>query len=372
MGKNVFYIGHFVEKELENDFKASVAGRLKMQYVKETIEKAGFDTQIISLCAKIKKVNTRKYPTHYFWSIPSNNRYIAYLNTKIIALQFIIYLLFRIPKSANIVLYHSYLYTHILKKISKIKQFHTIIEVEEVYGYSASGHRSYLSKELDDLKGFDYAILVNDHLPIELDFLSKQYVVSYGVHILYKPKKPKFNDGKIHAVYAGTLSQSKRGARAAVESAAYLPDSFQVDIFGYDDSGSVKELRRVIDEVNHQSQCEKVRYMGYKSGEELFDELARYDIGLSTNIIEPDFVNNTFPSKTITYMSLGLSVVSGYAEAFDGIELTKKWSFFHEHEPKAIADAICAYSPCTIEENQALLTRIDQNLIDFLKATFHE
>ena len=167
MGKKVFYIGHFVDKDLENDIKASVSGKLKMQYVKETLEKAGFDPQIVSLCVKTKKLNTRKYPTHYFWTIPSGNRYIAYLNSKLVALQFILYLLFRIPKNANVVLYHSYLYTHIFNKISKIKNFNAVIEVEEVYGYSASGHRGYLSKELNDLKKFNKAILVNDYLPKE-------------------------------------------------------------------------------------------------------------------------------------------------------------------------------------------------------------
>lgn len=49
----------------------------------------------------------------------------------------------------------------------------------------------------------------------------KPYALEYGVYKCSKSLSERFDDGKIHIVYAGTFDPSK-GGKAAVEAAAYL------------------------------------------------------------------------------------------------------------------------------------------------------
>lgn len=367
--KKVYYIGYFVEDEYTDSFFSVLSGKLKMKYIYEKLVGCGFDAQIISLCHKEKPIKTKSNrKVKYYFSIPIKNKYAKFINIQLIKFQLLFTYLFKIRRNDVIVLYHSFVFTRFFSFLKRLKKIPIVIEIEEIYGYSAHGHLPHLNKELSYVKSYDKAILVNDYIPRELGYDDKSYVVSYGV-CSFDSKKPsvRFNDGKIHAIYAGTLQENKAGALSAARAAEYLPDNYSVDIFGYGSEEQVERLIKVVDEVNARSGCEKVRYMGGKNIKELELIFGMYDIGLSTNIIDPDFANNTFPSKIITYMSHGLSIVSGYAEAFDGIELSKKWSFFYEHTPKAIAEAIVNYKPCTQEENQQILRSVDDKLILWLK-----
>ena len=365
----VYYIGYYIEEKYSKILYSNVPGRLKMQYVNDRLTQVGYDVEIISLNhrenkGKVKSTDKIKY----YFSLPFKNKYVKRINMFLMQIQLLFTFLFRIKKEDVIVLYHSYTFTHFFNKLRKIKKVPIIIEVEEVYGFSATGHRPYLDAELQDIKLYDKAIFVNDYIPVELDFLNKSYVVSYGVVNLVPPlQKERFKDGKIHAMYAGTIEQRKLGAYSAVKAAEFLPDDYQVDVYGFGSKDSLNKLSELISDINTKAGWEKVRYMGYRSSNELSEIMTMYDIGLSTNVMEPDFANNTFPSKIITYMSHGLSIVSGYAKAFDGIELSEKWSFFYEYTPEAIAEAIKNYKPCTIQDNLKVLEKIDNNLITWLK-----
>ena len=367
--KKVYYIGYYVEDEYDDSFFSVLSGKLKVKYVYDKLNECGYDTKIISLCHKEKKVKIKKNNNiKYFYSIPKKNRLFKIVNINLVKLQLMLWYLFKTGKNDTIVLYHSYIFTRFFDFLRKLKKIPMILEVEEVYGFSASGRLPYLEKELSYIKSYDKAILVNDYLPKELDFLEKSYAVSYGVCNFAAPSSAAgFNDGKIHALYAGTLQPNKAGALSAVKAAEFLPDNFVVDVFGYGHEECIKQLTEEVDRINNQAGTEKVRYMGFKESNALQEIMGMYDIGLSTNIIDPDFANNTFPSKIITYMSHGLSIVSGYAEAFDGIELSENWSFFYEYTPEAIAEAIINYKPCTKEENLKILKKIDNNLGEWLK-----
>lgn len=365
----IYYIGYYVEDKYENFFYSNIPGRLKMKYIYDRLIDCGYEVRLISLCHKEKPVRVVSNESiKYFISIPCKNKYIKALNLQLIKLQLFLAALFLMKSGSTIILYHSFIFTHFFNSIRRLKKFNIIIEVEEIYGFSATGHKVYLKKELEDIRSYDKAIFVNDFIPKELDFLRKSYVVSYGVCNIASPIiVDPYNDEKIHVIYAGTIEQKKLGAYSAVRAAAFLPEKYQVDIFGFGNYEALNRLIQIIHNVNEHCGYEKVRYMGYRKSTELSKIMTRYDIGLSTNVMEKDFANNTFPSKIITYMSHGLSIVSGYAEAFDGIELSKKWSFFYEYSPQAIADAICRFSKCTLEENYAVLKEIDDNLTFWLK-----
>ncbi len=367
--KKVYYIGGYTEDAYADAFFHSVPGKLKLKYVYDKIVQNGQDAKIISLCHKEKRIKAKSTDKiKYFFSIPKRNKYIKILNLWLIRLQLLFTYLFQIKKEDTVVLYHSYTYTHFFCFLRKLKKVPAILQVEEVYGFSATGHLPYLEKEIRDIRSFDRAIFVNDYIPKELGFQDKSYVVSYGVCNLTPPETDlEFRDGKIHALYAGTIEEKKLGGFSAARAAEFLPDDFRVDIYGFGTEDSLDKLRGIIAEVNGKAGFEKVRYLGYVTDARLSVKMGAYDIGLSTNIIEPDFANNTFPSKTINYMSHGLSIVSGYAEVFDGIPLTKHWSFFREFTPRAIAKAIMDYKPCTLEDNLNTLRTIDRQLSCWLK-----
>lgn len=367
--KKVYYIGYYVEDEYAGDFFSVLSGKLKMEYVYDKLIECGFNAKIISLCHKERKRKIKKRKDiRYFFSIPRKNKLLKIVNINLIKLQLMFWYLFKAKKQDVIVLYHSYVFTRFFNFLRKLKKIPMIIEVEEVYGFSSKGRLPYLEKEISYIKSYDKAILVNDYLPKELAFSNKSYVVSHGVcNFTARSAPSRFNDGKVHALYAGTLQPNKGGAQSAVKAAEFLPNNFVVDIFGHGHEECIKQITDEIDRINTQAGTQKVRYLGFKESKDLQEIMGMYDIGLSTNIIDPDFANNTFPSKIITYMSHGLSIVSGYAEAFDGIELSKKWSFFYEYTPEAIAEAIINYKPCTKEDNLRVLKKIDTNLSEWLK-----
>lgn len=367
--KKVYYVGYYVEDEYADSFFSVLSSKLKMKYVYDKLKECGYETRIISLCHKEKEVRIQKSSVvHYFYSIPKKSGVFRMINMILIKLQLMFWYLFKTRKDDNIILYHSYTFTRFFAFLRKLKKIPMVLEVEEVYGFSSKGRLPYLEKEISYIKSYDKAILVNDYLPKELDFLDKSYVVSQGVCVLEPhPIAKRFDDDKIHALYAGTLQPNKGGALSAVKAAEFLPDNFVVDIFGHGHKECIKQLKEEIDRINTKAGMQKVRYMGFKENKALQEIMGMYDIGLSTNIIDPDFANNTFPSKIITYMSHGLSIVSGYAEAFGGIELSEKWSFFYEYTPQAIAEAIINYKPCTKEESLKVLKKIDTKLVEWLK-----
>ena len=80
-----------------------------------------------------------------------------------------------------------------------------------------------------------------------------------------------------------------------------------------------------------------------------------------------NFANNSFPSKVITYMCHDLSVVLGYAKAFYDVPIAKGWSFYMEHDPQKIAEAITKTQIAPKGQYIELVKEMDQELIDFIK-----
>ena len=111
-------------------------------------------------------------------------------------------------------------------------------------------------------------------------------------------------------------------------------------ILGFGNKESIALMQDKIKENNAiESRC-PIYYEGYKTGAELDDFLFKCHIGISTNVMRPNFANNSFPSKVITYMCHDLTVVLGYADAFKDAPFVDGWNFYYDHSPEAIASAI--------------------------------
>jgi len=183
----------------------------------------------------------------------------------------------------------------------------------------------------------------------------------------YEKTDRGFDTEHIHVLYAGTIDQKKIGASSAVKSAAFLSDRYVLHVAGFGKEEAQKQLAELIEENNrHEGRC-RIIYHGMLKGRELESLFDSCDIGISTNVMRPNFANNTFPSKIMTYMTHGLKVVSGYADAFRDAPISRDWSFFYSHDPMEIAAAIERAAESGTPDYRALLREVDARLVDFLR-----
>ena len=365
-----YYIGFCSPDGAEKEYECAVPTDLKIKYV---ASKFRSDLKLISLSPKKKIGGGKKYRTEYgtlktLFSFGTGNRIAKKLNVLLRKIYLFFLFRFVIRPGDNVILYHSYSYTRFIGKRCAIKKKHIVLEVEEVYGYNAVEDKPYLPDEIRSIKRFDKFILVNDYIAPELGIPEENRVVSYGVvDPDYQKKERQFDRDHVHVLYAGTIDLKKVGASSAVKSAEFLPDRFVLHVAGFGKEEAVRELRALIEENNsHDDRC-RIEFHGMLKGEELDSLFDSCDIGISTNVMRPNFANNTFPSKIMTYMTHGLKVVSGYADAFRDAKIARNWSFFHTHDPKEIALAIERAAETDAADDRTVLREVDDQLVDFLR-----
>lgn len=373
--KKIFYIGWYISDNDKDKFSGNVPGNLKMHYVVDQLKESGNTPEIVSFARK--KGTTGLYLTkmsssqgcivRYLGGIGGNGRLAQKFDFLMKRFLFIWLCLFKIRTSDTIVLYHSVALTNLMAKLRKVVKRHVILEVEEVYGYAAVGDRPWVDIEIESIKQMDAHICVNDGMLHMLSLNPEKFVANYGVGVFPERRVQRFSDGKVHVVYAGTIEMKKLGALTAVESAAFFPDNYILHILGFGTEENMNRLKEKIVEINSKAGCVKVEYNGYKSGSELDDFLFSCHIGLSSNVMRPNFANNTFPSKVITYMCHDLSVVLGYAEAFYDVPISQGWSFYHEFKPQKIAEAVASVEIKPIGYYQKYINQMNDNLQTFIK-----
>ena len=371
----VYYIGWFISDEDMGLFKGNVPGNLKMKYVMGQMRECGIKPHIVSLAQQkkrgfystiCKKLEQSGIRVTYFAGINGTGLFIRKLDGLIKRLELLWYLFVVINKNDSVVLYHSYPYTKFISKFKKLLKYDITIEVEELYGFSAVADRPWVGDEIEAVRKMDRFICVNEGIPKLLGLKKGQFVVNYGVGIIPPRNVERRNDGKIHVVYAGTIETLKLGAITAVDSAPYLTDDYVIHIIGFGTEDNIQRLKSHIEEVNSQCGTNRVEYNGYYSGEELDRFLFGCHIGLSSNVMRPNFANNSFPSKVITYMCHDLTVVLGYAESFYDVPMSKGWTFYHEFVPKTIADAIMASKVLPIGYYHESIHKMNNDLQSFL------
>lgn len=369
----IYYVGWYIADEDKEKYAGNVPGNLKMHYVVNQLIECGKTPQIISFASKKsasvfycgKKNKSQGCILRYFPGL-SGSTFGKYdlLFKKLI---FAIYFIFIFSSKDTIVLYHSFPITKFVSKLKRYFKRTVIIEVEEIYGYSAVADRPWVSDEISAIKKMDSFICVNDGIPKDLGLDEEKCVVSFGVGNIPKRRVQRFDDGKIHVVYAGTIEMKKRGAMTAVESAQYFPKNYVLHILGFGNDENIKLLQEKINEINESVGGTRVEYNGYKSGKDLDDFLFSCHIGLSSNVMRPNFANNSFPSKVITYMCHDLSVVLGYAKAFYDVPMSKGWSFYHEYTPEKIAEAVADVEINPIGYYHSSIIKMNINLQNFFK-----
>lgn len=275
------------------------------------------------------------------------------------------YLFFHISKNETVVVYHSLSIMSPIRMVKKLRKINLVLEIREFYSDARQEYEEFgqdmsklHKKEMKYFQIADKYIFPTELLNKEVNICSKPYVVASGI---YKSEKKlaesKWNDGKIHVVYAGTLRKSK-GVYDAIEVAKKLPENFFVHILGGGDKDRMAEVDEYIKRISKLSKAE-VRYEGQLRGNEFKAFLQKCHIGLSPQSKDATFNETSFPSKIFTYLANGLEVVS---VSITAITESPVGEYLHYYDGgiESLAETIQSIE---IKQNEnSILNELDSNL----------
>lgn len=353
MGKEIKYIGFYDLPDSLIKRVSNLAATSKIDYICEAMVEAGYQVHLISPSWTVDYLENKKYIRQSTIKLNNNNK-ITFgpsfvtknkwtRNLKIIysLLWLFIWLLRNVKRNEKILLYHVPWLSFPVRWAKKIKRFKLILEVEEIYGDVSVIHPYFHVLEKKLINSADAYLFSTDLLADKIGS-HKPFVVIYGAYKTYPQLASPPNDGKIHLLYAGIIDTHKAGAFNAVEAAKYLSENYVLHIIGF---GKVELLKRKIAEINALNGCQ-VYFDGSLSGEDYVRYCQQCHIGLSTQNMEGKYLETSFPSKILSYLGMGLNVVSGNIECVKKSKISHIISYYDDNNFRNIAAAIenCRYS----------------------------
>lgn len=340
------YIGFYdVDIKKRN---VSMAAVNKMNYICTALGKAGFHTDLIS-CAMIANENSKAEDIllnetttlHFFKTVRKSKFKLLriFQNIRMNVVLFF-FLLSKTKRDETILVYHSMNLMRMLYWAKKIKKFHLILEVEEIYNDVAEKSKASRKMEEKFIACADSYIFPTELLNRKLNTQNKPYCLIHGTYQVEKEYGEKFEDDKIHIVYAGTFDPRKGGAIAAVKAGEFLSKKYHIHILGFGSEAEKECMQQIVEETNAKAKA-MVTYDGLLTGEEYIRFLQKCQIGLSTQNPQAAFNATSFPSKILSYMANGLRVVSIRIPAIEGSAIGDDLYYYDEQTPEKIAEAIC-------------------------------
>lgn len=280
--------------------------------------------------------------------------------------QLLLYLLINTKKNESIIVYHSILLSVPIRVAKFFKRFKIILEVEEIYDDVQSLSKNMRISEYKTFTSADKFIFSTELLNEKLNSTNKPSTLIYGTYQVEEIRKCRLNDGKIHAVYAGTFDPRKGGALAAAAAAADLPNNYHVHIIGFGSEKEKEDLKDLINDISKTTEC-TITYDGLLKGEDYIRFLQSCHIGLSTQTPDATYNNTSFPSKILSYMSNGLRVVSVRIKAIEMSAIGDAISYYEDQSPSAIANAIMLIDINQPNNNVELIKRLDEEFVQNIK-----
>ena len=343
------YIGFFDFSNARLKRKYITAATNKMEYIVEAINQAGYDVEIISLSqAEEKKISFYRgetvvksphFKVRFFPTVGGSNKLIKFLRLLEHYVLLLYTAFFLLSKDDTVIIYHGMSYYNILCWAKRIKKFKLILEVEEIY-QDARDYSEYIKQsELNMFESADAYIFSTELLEQKLNHNHKPFVVIYGTYKVESQFVDKWDDGKIHVVYAGTFDPRKGGASTAVTAAMYLPSNYHLHVLGFGSENEVEDIKMKVNVVNEQAKA-VVTYEGLLLGRDYIEFIQRCHIGLSTQNPDAIFNATSFPSKILSYMANGLAVVSVKIDAVTQASIGNDINYYIKQSPEEIANAI--------------------------------
>lgn len=348
MNNRIFYLGYYdIPQYAEEERNAPPAAVAKMTYIVNALNRIGYRVELVSPAAaqnkktaKGRRISLDQNNTlKLFYSFGGKNKISALIRFLLLKLSFFFYLLFRVDSSDTVLIYHSAEFIGTVSLLKRVKKFRLVLEVEEIYA-DVTGKEKVRRKEYGIFKQADAYVFSTELLSeiINPDHQKPETVV-YGSYLIPGRQVGKrFDDGKIHCVYAGTFDPRK-GVLTAANAARYLPENYHIHLIGFGTKAEVEQLRSTVEAVSAEARA-TLSYDGLLSGRDYTDFLGKCDIGLSPQAPEASFNETSFPSKTLSYLTNGLRVVSVAIKSLQRSSLHPYLVFFDECTPESIAKAI--------------------------------
>ena len=344
------YVGRYRlnnEKPLRIGFPSAIT---KMDYISDSLYKAtSQDVNIISsswyaeegspsLKTTQKKIRDGIYLT-YPPSWTTKNRYTLRIKAIFTYIWLFLYLILNCRKDEDVIVYHSLPMTGAVLRAKKIKKFSLVLELNEIYTNAVIHSKSIRKKEFKIIRAADKYIFSTELLNEKVNFDNKPYIINYGTYKCEENIAPKFDDGKIHIVYAGTFEARKSGAVTAATVGKFLDEKYHIHIIGFGSDDEKRNLIEHIKKVSQESRC-TITYDGLISGNDYIRFLQSCHIGMSTQNPDDTFNDTSFPSKILSYLSNGLRVISTRIPAIEKSDFADILYFYDTNDPQKIADTI--------------------------------
>lgn len=365
--KPLKYIGYYAIPGQKPLRSVPLAGRNKMDYTVDVISKVYGEVEIISPAYiklgqrgcrdKLQQVRD-KVSLRLFSMLSTRTMFLYKANIVLAKIQLLLFLLKNTSKDEIVLVYHSLIIAKIVLFAKRIRNFRLVLELNEIYSdvtKTAELHRDLEMKVIDKADAF---LFPNELMNKKFNAKGKPYAVEYGVYKIAPKIAQRFDDGKIHVVYAGTLDPAKGGAAAAVAAAAELPSNYHIHVLGFGTDEQISYIKHLINEVQSKSEA-TITYDGILDGDKFIAFLQKCHIGLSTQNPNAKFNDTSFPSKILTYLANGLQVVSIDIPAISKSRLCNDIVVYQNQEPQDIAQAILSITDFTPKFE--LLKRLDND-----------
>lgn len=369
--KTIKYIAYYDTPDNAEQKRGYVlAATNKIDYICKALNRIGYRTEIISAsgttdakhCYRgcLKEINPMQ-TLKLFFTFPWGNKIQKAVSLGSMKL-FLFLELLHVKKNEKILVYHSLGYMRLVHLAHRIKRFHLILEVEEIYA-DVIGNTKLRNREIQFLQAADSYIFPTELLNRMLNVHNKPYVIIHGTYQV-EPKRNcqsdllplnQENEHIIHCVYAGTFDPRKGGATAAVSAAAYLPANYHIHILGFGSAEETKHIQDMITQLSERCEC-TVTFDGLLSGEDYIRFIQSCHIGLSTQNPDADFNATSFPSKVLSYLANGLRVVSIRIPVVEESAVGDNMYYYDTQTPESIAKAILSVDVNHEYDSRKLIT----------------
>lgn len=332
-----------------------------VDYIVSVLNRCGYSVDIISraqsstnkyLSGSIEK--ERENTIRFFASFGKKNNKLWVFNMWFMNIQFFIWCLANIKKGEQVLVYHSLGYTRTFLFLKKYRKIRIVGEINEIY-QDVHKQRAYrCKKEYDFINNCDKYIFTTELLNKKLNQFHKPFIIIHGLYSIENVTLPKFNDGKIHVVYGGTLDKAK-GCGTAAEATLFLPRNYHVHICGFGKESEINEIKSIVNSVVLKSKA-SITFEGELVGKQYNEFIQKCHIGLCPQDPNMAFNSTSFPSKILVYLANGLNVVSINIPAIQDSAVSTCISFYNNQNPEEIANAIIECSKTTNIGQQLLLT----------------
>lgn len=372
------YIAFYDIPLFKNKRVSSPAATSKIDYIVSSLNEIGKDVTIVS--PSWFEVSNKKIPFHFQKKTKLNsnkklilapsfggNSKIANYSKIILSLIWLFFwLLFHVKRNEKIMVYHSIWITIPILLAKKIKRYKIILEVEEIYADVMTLHPVFDRWEQKMISNADYFIFSTDLLKDNLK-TTKPYIILYGSYFVENTINTPPNDGKIHLLYAGIIDEAKRGAFNAVEASKHLASDYVLNIIGF---GETEKLLQIIELHNTMSEC-KIYFHGKKNGEDYIKFCQGCHIGLSTQKMEGNYLESSFPSKILSYLGMGLKVVSCAVSCVEQSKIGDLVTYYYKDESQEIAQSIVECSESSNNNSIETLQQLHQSFKKELNTFIH-